>query len=208
MTSKSPTTEYFQKYKSLLIVSVPRSASTALEKACFRGLIPLKFKSKGEILNSGYQCKLRVPQYTKKEKDFEKLKEQCLRFTQNNIIRDVVQPHFFVQYLNWITDRFNVIFLLRSLDGIMTSRKRLGWKMPRKTVLRYQNMLRDIPEREGYKHIDYYDFIRDDPYKLIKILQNWYPGCQHFEYMTKDFVKKRQKTLKILKFEGISSKNK
>lgn len=189
--------------KSLLIVSVPRSASTALERACVKGLGPLKFQNCGEILNAGRNEKLKVPQYAKRDKQFEKLKNQCIEHSKMKIIRDVVQPHFITQHIDWLTQLLNIIFLLRPVPEIMVSRKRLGWKMPKKTVRRYQDMLRNIPEQESYKYLNYYDFIRDDPNKLVEILQNWYPECPSFNYMDKEFINKRNRTFLSIRQAGI-----
>jgi len=197
--------------KSLFIVSVPRSASTTLEKTCATGLRSLGFAGKGEVLNAGHVCKLRVPQYAKKEEHFKKLRKRCSKFVELRIIRDVIQTHFIVQNFEWLKDRFNMIFLLRPVDEIMVSRKRLGWKMPKKAVIRYQNMLKDIPEQESYKHLDYYDFIQNNPNKLIKILQNWYPDCHSFNYMTSAFINKRNSTFKSIRLaeaENLKKKKK
>lgn len=194
------------RMKSLLIVAVPRSGSTALEKACAKGLHRLGFSSNGEVLNRGYHKKLKIKQYAKKENHFEQLKIRCSKFDKSAIIRDVVQPHFIVHNIGWLLEQFNMICLLRPIDEIMASRKRLGWKMPRKTVLRYQNMLQEVPETDCYVYLDYYDFIRDRPDKLVKLLKRWYPACPKFDYMDVAFRSKRTRTFLSLEKAGITVK--
>lgn len=189
--------------KSLFIISVPRSASTALEKACAKGL---SLEKCGEILNRGHYP-VKAPQYAK-EKHFEHLKKRCSKYSESRVIRDVIQPHFIVQNIDWLMERFNMIFLLRPVAEIMVSRKRLKWKMPRKTVLRYQNMLCGIPDQEFYRHLDYYDFIQDNPNKLVEILQSWYPECPPFNYIDARFRSKRHRTSLDIKTARIKPRKK
>lgn len=189
--------------KSLFIISVPRSASTALEEACSKGLPT--FEAKGEILNAGKSInKIKVPQYGKKEKNYARMQEECSKHVEYSIIRDVVQPFFISDNIEWIKERFNVLMIVRPVKEIMVSRRRLGWKMPRKAVARYQEMLIDLINGEEVKRIDYHEFV-NDPDVLIQILKNWY-NCQTFEYMTGSFLAKKKRTFIDLLQNGVKPK--
>ncbi len=185
------------KFKSLFILSVPRSGSTALEQACFIGLRPLRFTKHTEILNSSYNKDIRTPQYAKKEKPYRILRKVCEQHKTNKIVRDVVQPFFVTEHAEWLKSMFNIILLIRPVPEIMVSRKQLGWKMPRKAVVLYQSMLMDIPRDESVQELDYYDFIRDNPSRIVQILQRWYP-CSPFNYIDKHFLNKRKRTFIVL----------
>ena len=181
--------------KSLFIIAVPRSASTVLEKICSA---ILDFRPHGEILNAGHNKNIKVPQYATKLEHFEAMKAECLKYPHNMAVRDVIQIHFVTQNIDWLLERFNIIHIIRPVDEIMVSRRRLGWKMPRKTVLKHQDMLCEISEQDGFHHLDYYDFVRDTPNKIVGMLQDWY-GCRDFEYMDHDFTFKQGRTAKELK---------
>ena len=189
-----------KNYKSLLIIGVPRSGSTSLERSCCRFLTDLGFERKGEILNPHFNPELDVRFNSRRKKDYEIFKNRCKENRHNAIIRDVVQNRFVIEHADMLKQWFNIIHIMRPVKETKLCCRLKGWKVD---VVGWNQKLGDIPCDKGMKIINYNDFVLINPDKLYSILRKWYP-CSKVDYMTPQFIKKREATFAKLGCHGIT----
>lgn len=184
--------------KSLAIVALPRSASTLLEEICHQSLVRLGFVASAEIFNKGHNKKAgKVPHFAKNQNDkHEILKKIATKYAENHVIRDVVQCRFISDQIEWIQDRFNIIYLQRPIEEVVVCCQLHGWKTKPTSWFKYRDILDGIPSSDSFSRLKYYDFVQDNPKKLYKILKNWYPDCGNRAYMIGRFVVKRYSVFK------------
>ena len=188
-----------KRYKSLLIIGIPRTGSTALERACHKMLACLGFESDGEIFNpSFYQDLSGVTHNTRSKKYYEVFKAKCKERRHNHVIRDVVQSRFIITYANTLKQWFNIIFILRPERETKLCCKLKGWT----ANIGWMRKLIEIPCGKSMKLISYNDFVLLDPHKLYSILRKWYP-CEEVDYMTPEFIGKREATFTKLGCHGV-----
>ncbi len=191
--------------KSLLIISLPKSASTALQASCSLGLRGHNFKSTGELLNNGYAGGLDIPQYAR-EKHYGKIKKCLLKHNKNFIIRDVIQTPFIWKNVDFLKEHFNILYIRRPVKEIMLCSKLSGWKTPLSRYKKHRMKLDEIAEDEVLTRLDYYDYVLYDQDVLVQILRKWYPKTKPFIYIALSFARKRSATFEKLKNAGIRRK--
>lgn len=188
------------KYKSLMIIGVPRSGSTALEIACHKMLEPLGFERDGEIFNPVFYPDLNAEYNTRNKEDFETFKLRCKNRRHNSIVRDVTQHNFIIEYANVLKQWFNIIHIIRPIREVKLCCQLKGWNY--NNLAEWSNKLSDIPSGKSMRILSYNDFALLNPDKLYSILRNWYP-CEKVDYMTQDFVEKREETFTRLGCHGV-----
>lgn len=189
------------KKKSLLIIGLPRSGSTEFERVCSK---MLKFKKCGEILNRGFRKNKSLSYgHNAGGHHFDSMKKRFSKNLHNRVIRDVVQTKFVSNNMDWLTERFNVIYIVRPSAEISLCCKMHGWN-PAITGL--SKKLNSIPISDHFIHFDYYDFIFGPSNKLLVVLRKWYSNVQDFNYINASFISKRNATLSKLKRNGIKPK--
>ena len=183
------------KYRSLLIIALPRSGSTALENTCSMMLRSI-LRSKGELFNKTFypKCKLK---YHASKKYYNDIKKTLQSFQFNHIIRDVIQTEFIISCIQWLKQYFNILYLVRPFKEIQLCCSIKGWQVPSKYL---RHSLDIIPEDEYFKRLSYDDFVLNiEP--LHKLLKKWY-NIWPFDYLSLSFISKRERTFMKMKRYG------
>jgi len=113
--------------KTLLVVSLPRSASTEVERICLQALKNLRFESKGEFLNHSFRRNyIDIKQHAKSEY-YPLLMDRCLKYKDDKVLRDVVQSGFISHNIDKLAAEMNIIVVDRPLDEVIFCSRKHGW---------------------------------------------------------------------------------
>jgi hypothetical protein len=156
------------------------------------------FRSYGEILNRGFKRNRITFGHNSGKKRFPEMKKRCEKRARDSVIRDVVQTTFVVRNIDWLMARFNVIYLVRPQKEIRLCCKLRGWNF---AIGKLSAMLGGLPD--DVVRFDYYDFVFGPQKKLYKVLRRWYPQCRKINYLTCDFIRKRDWTMAKLRHHGL-----
>ncbi len=180
--------------RSLFIIALPRSGSTALQVACQMMLRPCKCK--GELLNNRTYTKCKF-KYHAKPKHYDAIQASLKPFRHDHIVRDVIQTEFVTARIDWIREHFNVLYLVRPFNEIKICCGIKGWAVPSKKL---RKGLDGIEEGEYFQRLAYDSFIfKIKP--LHDLLEQWY-NIWPYDYLSPAFIRKRGQTLQKMKKHG------
>jgi hypothetical protein len=125
--------------KSLLIVSLQKSASTLLQEVCVDAL---DLTNMYEPFNPHYFQHIRdqefltwvnhkLPQYSKDPEEWEAMFALLMRRPEGCVFKDVHQVFFVKQFISQLRFNFHVIYLRRDLSEIVQCSERVGWDVSR-----------------------------------------------------------------------------
>jgi hypothetical protein len=185
---------------SLLIVGFPKGFTSETWRITVRATqLDRPGVSDGEILNhqrvkqtgSGWirsfvaeRPSAIMPFYSQDDRDYSTARAILEHFSSGAYcVKDVVQPYFVLQYVCENPKKYQVLFCDRSLSEIEERNRKEGWK--------YAKNLQDLRQR----FLSYPSFcVTDalyDPKILFDALANLGYPVNRFNYLTPDFVAKR-----------------
>jgi len=189
--------------KSLLIIGLPRGFSSEAYRiaAAMMPQLQRSTVAAGEILNHERNPELKTDAdfYLDEDSpDFESFYRQCeaqlLRYADDFIIKDVVQPWVLLRFLKEHPERYHVLFADRPLAHIKFALERKGWAFVRHIDIIYQSF-------QLFPAIDV-SRAQFDADVFHRTLAAIYPQAQPINYIDKKFTTIRDSFLQAFNSTG------
>lgn len=177
--------------KSLLIVGFPRSLTTHvydMAHKAIQGLHPADAAA-GEILNHLNNQKCDFGLLAQDDADYTKAVELLDAHKESYVVKDVVQPHLMRRFLS---DLYNVLFVRRDIDDAIACQILQGWDAPPKSFFADA-----IAYYSRFPTVEY-DTIIHQAGPLFDAFESFGYAVERFDYLTPEFVQKREETFKKL----------
>lgn len=175
--------------KSLLIISSPRSLSTQVYEICCASLPELKQVpnvTRGEVFNFYDNTECTIKHCDRTENGYKYVCNTLDQYYNGYIIKSVVQPFHISRYLDFNEGKYNVLYIKRDRDTILTCQHLLNWQCV--DPIFYEALYWQ------YNSVHYEELIYNTECLWILLRSMGYI-VNDFNYINDEFVKYREQVL-------------
>lgn len=174
--------------KSLLIIGQPRGFTTNVYNYSLQATGLKKTLAKGgEILNRDNGKYFGWPHFVSDAESYAAARNLLELFAEDYVIKDVVNPHLILRYLDERPNAYNVLHVFREPEECQRHQRARGWAKvdPTSYLERFRK----------FRTVHFKDLIRSSTSLWDALCDLGYP-VRRFNYITPQFILKRHNVLR------------